>query len=397
VTGNPSVDLFWEDYSRPYARREAAVVLLRNLGRRLARADSEYVARQRRHFSDVREACRGADVIVFGLPMMLAGLSVAEALDVPCVPAYLDPIEPTRAFPNPYLSRLRLGPAANYWLSQSFRRVYWRLHRRTVATLGRELPGLPDVPRGSGPFARLHRPGQPTIFGYSPAVLPKPEDWGPDLHVTGYWTLPPPAGWTPSAALIDFLSADPPPVYAGFGSVHVAPAGWRERSTPRALARTIVDAIVRTGRRGLVLMEPSLAADLRLPDGILPIDDVPFAWLFPRVAAAVHHGGAGTTGAAVTAGIPSVVVPFHDVHPFWARRLHELGVATRPLPARRLTVARLAEAIATAVSDPTLRARATELGEHVRREDGVARAAVIVREVGDAAARSTRRAGESDC
>jgi len=101
---------------------------------------------------------------------------------------------------------------------------------------------------------------------------------------------------------------------------------------------------------------------------------VPYSWLYPRVAAVVHHGGAGTTGAALQAGIPAVVVPFMMDQPFWGARVAALGAGPAPIPRRRLTVARLAEALRVAVTDETMRSTARALGQKLQAEDGVAEA-----------------------
>jgi sterol 3beta-glucosyltransferase len=371
IAGNPSVDVFWEDYSRGFERVEAGRVLLRNLARQLTGSSGVYQERFCRHTRDVLEACSGSDAIVFALPLSLAGEAAAEKLQVTFLPAYVDPVVPTRAFPNPFLSRLRLGARSNYLLSAAFRRIYWRLHLRAANVMRQVVLRLPAFPSGQGPGDILSRPGQPMVFGYSAAVLPKPEDWGPDLHVTGYWNIPLRPEWKPDASLCSFLDDGDKPIYAGFGSVHVTPSEWQERRTPRRLIQMVVDAVVKARQRAVLLMEPSLRAELRLPDCIFPTANIPFEWLFPRVAAAIHHGGAGTTGAALTGGIPSVVIPFYDVHPFWAHRIYELGAGPRPMHFHKVTADNLAGAIKAAVTNPDMRARAAELGARLRLEDGV--------------------------
>jgi UDP:flavonoid glycosyltransferase YjiC (YdhE family) len=110
------------------------------------------------------------------------------------------------------------------------------------------------------------------------------------------------------------------------------------------------------------------------PAGIFPVGSVPFDWLFPRVAAAVHHGGCGSTAAALRAGIPMIVIPFCGDQFFWGQRVAELGVGPTPIPRRRLTAARLAAAIQALTGDAGMRARAAALGERIRAEDGVTRA-----------------------
>ena len=140
----------------------------------------------------------------------------------------------------------------------------------------------------------------------------------------------------------------------------------------RALARAKQRAVILSGWGGLH------AADV--PESVFMVDSVPFDWLFPRMAAVVHHGGAGTTSAGLRAGVPSIVVPFFGDQPFWGGRVAALGVGPKPIPRRKLTVERLAGAIQTAVTDQAMRQRAADLGATIRAEDGVARAVAVVQE-----------------
>ena len=110
------------------------------------------------------------------------------------------------------------------------------------------------------------------------------------------------------------------------------------------------------------------------------VDSVPFSWLFPRVAAVVHHGGAGTTSAGLRAGVPSIVIPFFADQPFWGQRVAALGVGPAPIPRKKLTAERLAQAIHTAVTDQAMRQRAADLGVKIQAEDGVARAVTIIQD-----------------
>ena len=141
----------------------------------------------------------------------------------------------------------------------------------------------------------------------------------------------------------------------------------------------VTESFRRSGQRGVLVggwgrfAEPDPKNDY-----VLRIDSAPYEWLFPRISAAVHHAGAGTTAAAARAGIPSVTVPYFADQPFWASRLHRLGVGTRPLPHRALNERNLAEAIRMAVHHAEMRRRAQQLGEAMRKEDGVERAVEII-------------------
>ena len=105
----------------------------------------------------------------------------------------------------------------------------------------------------------------------------------------------------------------------------------------------------------------------RLPDTLFALDEVPHSWLFPRLAAVVHHGGAGTTAAALAAGKPSIVCPYFHDQPFWGERIRDLGAGPPPIPQRELTADRLAEAIRIASTDVGMRQRAEAVGEKIRR------------------------------
>jgi hypothetical protein len=243
--------------------------------------------------------------------------------------------------------------------------VFWLVFRTGVNEARREVLGLPPLPLRA-PFPEARRRGAPALYGYSPTVLPKPSDWPDWVRVTGYWFLDRTADWRPAPELVRFLESGPPPVYVGFGSMHA-------RSAP-SLTATVVEALRRTGQRGILLSGWGALTDTGLPDGITAVDSVPHDWLFPQTAAVVHHAGAGTTGAGLRAGVPTVAIPFFADQPFWARRVFDLGAGPRPIPLKRLTAERLAGAVQIAVQDESVRARAAEVGEAIRAEDGVAQA-----------------------
>jgi UDP:flavonoid glycosyltransferase YjiC (YdhE family) len=115
-----------------------------------------------------------------------------------------------------------------------------------------------------------------------------------------------------------------------------------------------------------------------LPENVIMVGSIPHSWLFPKMAAVVHHGGAGTTGAGLRAGVPSIITPFFGDQPFWGHKVYNLGVGPKPISRKRLTVENLTDAIQQAVSDTTMRKNASSLGERVRAENGVARAVEFI-------------------
>jgi UDP:flavonoid glycosyltransferase YjiC (YdhE family) len=144
------------------------------------------------------------------------------------------------------------------------------------------------------------------------------------------------------------------------------------------LAQIALAALAQTGQRGLLLSGWGGLAAADLPPDVFQIESAPFAWLFPRMKAMVHHGGVGTTADALRAGVPPIIVPFTADQPYWGRRVQQLGVGPAPIDHRKLTVGRLASAIRAAVSDQAMRRRAAELGARIRSEEGVAQAVEIV-------------------
>ena len=206
----------------------------------------------------------------------------------------------------------------------------------------------------------------PTVVGVSPAVVPQPRDWPPHVRVTGYWFLDGAAGWEPDPGLREFLGNGEPPVYVGFGSMSTHDVDGTTATILGAVARAGVRAVVHRGAAGL-------ATD-HLPSGVLLVDDVPHDWLFPQCAAVIHHGGAGTTGAGLRAGVPSGVIAHIGDQPFWGRRVHELGVGAPPLRRHQATADALARMVETLVGSPGIAARAADLGATIRAEDGVSRA-----------------------
>jgi sterol 3beta-glucosyltransferase len=199
-------------------------------------------------------------------------------------------------------------------------------------------------------------------------VVPHPLDWDASRLITGYWFLDVPQD--PPQKLVEFLSTGPAPVYIGFGSTIA-------RDAPR-LARLAIEALERSGQRGVLAARRGGLALEELPASVCAVEAVPHRWLFPQMSAVVHHGGAGTTAAGLRAGVPNIVVPFTSDQPFWGWRVERLGAGPRPIPINRLTAAILAEAITIALNDQEMRRKASELGARIRNEDGVARAVAYI-------------------
>ncbi|GAA1739613.1 glycosyltransferase [Nonomuraea bangladeshensis] len=304
--------------------------------------------------AEVDAACAGADLVL--APALGAfGRHLSERHGMPYRILQFQPSEPTGEFPNPLVPLATLGRLGNRASYAVVERAGLLVLARLMNRLRVEVLGLGPL-RGS-PFAADRRERVPVLCGVSPLVVPRPRDWPGYVHLTGYWRLPGKGG---TEELEDFLAAGPPPVFVGFGSM----------PCPERVAGEVVAALRLAGLRGVVQGLPVAAGD-----DLLPVGEVAHDLVFPRMAAVVHHGGAGTTGTALTAGVPSVVCPFFSDQPFWGRRVAALGAGPPPLPIRRLDRRELADRL---LSVPRHRERAARLGERLTVENGVRTAADLI-------------------
>ncbi len=314
-----------------------------------------YAEMARETLVDEWASAQGAELLIYS-PTAMGGYHIAEKLGIPAFAAFPTPLySPTKAFPSPFFPFGNLGPF-NKLSHRLFARLGPAVYRRPLGEWRREVLGLPPA-KGE---TVLRGKAVTKLYGYSEVVSPRPADWDESSQITGYWFLDSAADWLPPAALVDFLRDGPPPVYIGFGSMFMN-GGARK-------GEMVVEALKLAGQRGIVATGwGGLAVD-GVSDNLFVVEDVPYDWLFPQAAAVVHHGGAGTTGAALRAGKPTLVCPFVTDQFFWGRRMKALNVGPPPIAQWRLTAERLAEGIRSAV------------GEAIRGEDGVGRAVAVIRE-----------------
>ncbi len=318
-------------------------------------------------------ACQGMDLLIAGVGGLFVALALAEKLELPLLQAYVFPFTPTKAFPAILFPRFvsKFGGLVN-WLSHVFfRQIMWQGARKGDRLARQKVLDLPAAPFW-GLYNSSHLRRYPILYGFSPSIMPKPADWK-NTCITGYWFLDEAADWIPPAALVDFLDRGTPPIYIGFGSM-----GSRN---PEQTADLILQAIALTGQRAILQSGWGGLSKTDLPDTVFIVDSISHSWLFSRVAAVVHHGGAGTTAAGLRAGVPTIIIPFFGDQPFWGRRVAELGVGTDPIPRKQLTAKKLAAAIHQAVNDRSIRQQAALLGEKIQAENGIANVVNIVQKI----------------
>jgi sterol 3beta-glucosyltransferase len=325
----------------------------------------------RQALSPCWSACQDADMVIY-TPLTFAGYHMAETLGIPSYQAHYLPVTPTSAFPSLLFPvRLPLGrsPLYNKLTHILAEESFWQLYRFSVNTWLRDTLKCAPLPRRNQRNT-LYKQKRPVLYAYSSHVLPRPADWGDWIHVTGYWFLDHPADWSPPSDLVDFLESGSPPIYVGFGSMHIPHA---EETT-----RQVVQALCRTKQRGILLSSQGGLCQSDLPENIFQIETIPHSWLFPRVASAIHHGGTSTLAMALRSGIPSITIPASYDQYFWSKRCFELGVGTRPIPYRELSTERLVNAIRAVSQDQDMKARAHVLGRCIREECGVKRAIEVI-------------------
>lgn len=324
--------------------------------------------------SDSWKAAKEAkpDLIIFH-PKILGAVSIAEKFDVPVIMANLQPmIVPTKEFPMAGMPRWNIGP----WYNKTTYRLIklgLRMYSKIVNDFRQNTLNLAPFPKSSGMLFTADKKPIPILHGFSPHIVPRPSDWPEQAMVNGYWFLDQLDDWQPPSRLKAFLDEGEAPVYIGFGSM----AG----RNPRRLADIAVEALNRAKLRGILATGWGGLEAYQLPADILKIDSAPHEWLFPRMSAIVHHGGAGTTGAALRAGKPMTICPFMADQPFWGECIHALGIGPKPIAQKGLSVSKLTIALNEMSHNATMQKRAKKTGALIQDEDGIKNTVKVIEDV----------------
>jgi sterol 3beta-glucosyltransferase len=315
---------------------------------------------------DYYAACKGSDMIVYH-PGVTTGYFLAEKFDIPSVLATYFPINRTKARPAVILyGKVKPSPLINAVSYTMLQKMLWMTSEASLKPFWKEKFGR--LPKHFGaPFERHIDPRHPAVVSCSNAVFPRPVDWNEHIHQYGYWFLEERQEYTPSPELAEFLARGEKPVYIGFGSMF-------DKAETEKVMKIILEGISRTGRRAII----NGFGDLdHLPERIFAVNGIPHSWLFERVSAVCHHGGAGTTAAGFKAGVPSIIIPFALDQHAWANRAYELGVAPKPVAIKQLTGVRFAYALQYAFQDQVV-ANAKKLGQRIADENGARDCAQVI-------------------
>jgi sterol 3beta-glucosyltransferase len=304
-------------------------------------------------YPDILALAQDADLVV--VSDATAGAAEAAKLGKPWISATLQPERIPSPPPNPNPAQWVMGKTIWPIFGKLMTAPINRFRRRVGAPLVQDVGSMQSECLILLPVSRHVAP-------------PKP-GWPAYVKVTGYWNASPLVDWSPPPDLVGFLEAGEKPVCISLGAMALAGEATAEaaRMTLEALRQTGVRAVIQGWNEPLVSMS--------LPENVFHAGSVPHTWLFPRCAAVVHHGGFGTTGSTLTAGIPGLVVPHIIDQFYWAKQTHHLGASPAPIPRARLTSQAMAYGIEQCLTNEPLRVRAAELGEKIRAEpDGVEQA-----------------------
>jgi UDP:flavonoid glycosyltransferase YjiC (YdhE family) len=313
---------------------------------------------------EVMEATRDSDVLMtveFGASLLLDVIKANRLKPIFINPA---PINPTRASNTVLPEKPGWFPFEGWYNRLGYsvlRQSGWQGLAGSRNPLAKQL-GLPKS--GYKDF-RAMVDAAPALTTISRHIFLRPADWSDHWQVTGFLFDDDP-DWSPPQEVTDFLEAGEAPVYIGFGSM--------PDSKPQATTRMILEAVKKAGKRAIILTGwAGLGAD-DVPENIYFLKYAPHSWLFPRMAAVIHHGGSGTTASGMRAGVPTCVVPHQGDQGFWGRTVKKFAVGTTPIPRKKMTADNLASAITELTSNRTMQANARALGTKIQQEDGLAEA-----------------------
>jgi len=314
------------------------------------------------------EACQGTDILIES-PSAMAGIHIAEALNIPYFRAFTMPWTRTRAYPHAFIvPDQKKGGSYNYLTHVLFENVFWKGISGQVNKWRKEVLNLSKTN-----LDMLQQSKVPFLYNISPTVFPPPVDFNDWIKVTGYWFLDEAINYDPPQELKDFINQaridNKKLVYIGFGSIVV--------SNPKELTQAVVDAVLDSDVRCILnkgwseRLGGSNQIEIELPYEVFNAGSLPHDWLFPQIDAAVHHGGSGTTGATLRAGLPTIIKPFFADQFFYASRVEDIGVG---ISLKKLNVQSLSKALREATTDNRMITKARVIGEKIRKENGVSNA-----------------------
>jgi UDP:flavonoid glycosyltransferase YjiC (YdhE family) len=287
-----------------------------------------------------------ADAIIAN-PPSFAPAHIAEKLGIPLHMMFTFPYTPTVQFPHPLanIKASNIEPTYSNFMSYPLvDMMMWQGLGDLINRFRTQILHLEDISTLWAP-GQLYRLKVPYTYMWSPGIIPKPKDWGPEIDVTGFVFLDLASNFTPPDDLKEFLDNGEPPVYIGFGSIVV--------DDPDQFTKLIFEAVKMAGVRALVSKGwGGFGSNSDCPDNVFMLENTPHDWLFPRCSAVVHHGGAGTAAIGLKCAKPTMIVPFFGDQPFWGAMVSKAKAGAHEcIPYKNLTAERLAEGIKQCLTD----------------------------------------------
>lgn len=348
-----------------YIRRAEALGITRNVLKAFKHSDEMIQPMLDAVVEAGIEHTRGAEVVIAHPKTLFSDIGAEREGACFIMAAPLPIITPTKAFPMPGTFARNHGAFWNRltWMPLKFAMAPYR--KRINAE--RAAQGLEPVGSAIDYSRYMNRPAL-QLLANSPSIIRRPEDWSDKAVITGSWPLP-----TTDDPLDEelnaFLNAGVAPVYIGFGSMVTGDASRLVKAAVKGLKKAGLRGVI---ARGWAELPESPGAHVHFIDG------APHATLFPRCCAIVHHGGAGTTAAALRAGRPSLIVPFMVDQPWWAERLFEQGLGPRALKPGRFNAGRFSRALKRLARNEAFRSRCEAVARQMAEENGTARAADLI-------------------
>nr|WP_320189835.1 glycosyltransferase [uncultured Desulfobacter sp.] len=306
--------------------------------------------------TDIRHACQDADLILYNM-LGLPAHHFAKQTGVKAFPICLQPLGRTNGFPCPVIS-------SNIHVPKMLNAASYRVAEKCMALFLNKSDQLKGKASFQDFFQEVYSENIPVFHGFSACVLPKPSDWSDNMHITGYWFLDPPGDWSPPKCLQTFLSQGAAPVCVGFGSMNDPDINITIEKAVQGILQAGHRVILLTGWSEETFSKPAN------PD-VYVAKNIPHSWLFSKVCAVVHHGGAGTTGAALRAGIPSIIIPFFFDQGFWADRLEKLGAGPPRLSKKALSPQTMTSCINKVLDNKIMNDRLKDISFKLNEENGV--------------------------
>ncbi len=320
--------------------------------------------------AEIWTACQDVDAIIYH-PGMPIGFFIAKQLGKISIMANPFPIVATSLYPSIlFYTMPRLGNAFNIFTHKIFQKLFWTLSKPAIKEFWNANVKT-KMNFSVSPIQQQIESGMPVLNGYSELLFSQSKDWSKNIHTTGSWIVETEANFMPPNDLVQFIESGEPPIYIGFGSM-------KDVDSFTITFKMIAEALAITKQRAVVALGWSkVNNDEPIPENIFLIESIPHSWLFSKMKMVIHHGGAGTTAAGLTAGKPTIIIPHNADQPAWGLRVYELGVGAKPIKKTKLTADKLASAISFALQ-PHIIANAEKLGEDFRKENGVEKAVDLI-------------------